>query len=71
MNKLIVNFVETITVMVTIIKRGSTKEEIKAKLDLLNTEKKQKGIDLNKFCGTIKLKEDPLKLQKQWRDEWE
>lgn len=57
--------------MVTIIKRGSTKEEIKAKLELLNDEKKQKGIDLNKYCGSIKLKEDPLKLQKQWRNEWE
>lgn len=57
--------------MVTIIKRGSTKEEINAKLELLNTGKSQKGIDLNKFCGSIKLKEDPLELQKQWRNEWE
>ena len=57
--------------MVTIIKRGSTKEEIKAKLKQFNEENKQKGIDLKKFCGSIALKEDPLKLQAQWRDEWE
>ena len=57
--------------MVTIIRRGSTKEEIKAKLELLDEDKKQKGIDLKKFCGSIKLKEDPMKLQKQWRNEWE
>lgn len=57
--------------MVTIIKRGSTKEEIKSKLEHHNEEKKRKGIDLNKYCGSIELKEDPLKLQKQWRNEWE
>ena len=57
--------------MVTIIKRGSTKEEIKAKLKQFNEENKQKGIDLKKFCGSLALKEDPLKLQAQWRDEWE
>ena len=58
-------------IMVTIIKRGSTKEEIKAKLENHNQENKKKGIDLTKYCGSIKLKEDPLKLQKQWRNEWE
>lgn len=64
-------FCRNTKIMVTIIKRGSTKEEIKAKLESHNKEKKQKGIDLNKYCGSINLKEDPLKLQKQWRDEWE
>ena len=57
--------------MVTIIKRGSTKEEIKSKLERLNEEKQRKVIDLNKYCGSIELQEDPLKLQKQWRNEWE
>lgn len=57
--------------MVTVIKRGSTKEQIKAELDRRDKKKKKKGIDLDKYCGSINLKEDPLKLQKQWRDEWE
>ncbi len=57
--------------MVTVIKRGSTKEQIRAELDRLAKEKKKKGIDLDKYCGSINLKEDPLKLQKQWRNEWE
>ena len=57
--------------MVTIIKRGSTKEEIKSKLERHNEEKQRKVIDLNKYCGSIELQEDPLKLQKQWRNEWE
>ncbi len=56
--------------MVTIIKRGSTKDEIKAKLRLHGKEKKQKVINLKKFCGAIELKEDPLKIQKQIRNEW-
>ncbi len=57
--------------MVTIIKRGATKDEIKAKLDSHNKEKKRKIIKLKKYCGSINLKEDPIKLQKQWRNEWE
>ncbi len=31
---------------------------------------KKKKVDWSKYVGTIKLKEDPLKLQKKWRDEW-
>lgn len=57
--------------MVTVIKRGSTKEQIKAELDRHEKKRKKKVIDLNKYCGSINLKEDPLKLQKQWRNEWE
>ncbi len=55
--------------MVTIIKRGSTKEEINSQLEQRN--KKHKGIDLKKYFGSIKLREDPIKLQKKWRNEWE
>jgi hypothetical protein len=56
--------------MVTIIKKGTSKEKIK---DILNrhARKRQRYIDLNKYCGVVKLTEDPLLLQKQWRDEWE
>jgi hypothetical protein len=64
-------FCSNLMVMVTIIKRGSTKEEIKSKLKKHNEVKKYKSIDLNKYCGSIELKEDPLKLQKEWRNEWE
>jgi hypothetical protein len=32
---------------------------------------KRKKVDWNKFAGTVKLKEDPLKIQKRLRDEWE
>lgn len=31
---------------------------------------KKKKVDWSKFVGIIKLKDDPLKLQKKWRNEW-
>jgi hypothetical protein len=56
--------------MVTIIKKGTSKEKI---FELLERHSKQrrKQIDLKKYCGVIRIKEDALKLQKLWRDEWE
>jgi hypothetical protein len=35
------------------------------------TEVKENPIDLSKYCGVIKLTEDPLTSQKRIRDEWE
>ncbi len=29
------------------------------------------GVDTRKYCGVIKLTSDPLKIQKELRDEWE
>lgn len=54
--------------MVTVIKKGAIKEEIeKAFSNLANTKK----FNAYKYCGTIKLTEDPLTIQKKMRDEWE
>lgn len=55
--------------MVTIIKKGMQRKEIHS---LLSEKKKgkKKAINLKKYCGSIELKEDPLKLQKMWRNEW-
>jgi len=50
--------------MVLVLKKGATKKEIDAickKLDKLPT----KGVDTKKYCGVIKLKEDPLDIQKK------
>lgn len=53
--------------MVLILKKGATKKEI----ELIDKKlKKDAAIDLMKFCGIIKLKEDPLVIQKKLRDEW-
>ena len=56
--------------MVLVLKKGATKKEIAAirkKLKKLPT----KGVDTKKYCGVIKLKEDPLEIQKKRRDEWQ
>ena len=54
--------------MVTVIKKGSDK----ALLFRLSREALEtKGVDTHKYCGVIKLKEDPLVIQKRMRDEWE
>ncbi len=54
--------------MILILKKGASKEEmekIHAKLHYVN------GVNTKKYCGTIKLKTDPLAIQKQMRDEWQ
>jgi len=30
-----------------------------------------KSVDTKKFCGVLKVKEDPLAIQKRLRDEWQ
>lgn len=55
-------------IMVTIIKKGTKKEEFDKKLSGL---KLTKGFNSYKFCGILKLKEDPLSIQRRMRDEWE
>ena len=56
--------------MVTIIRKGTSKEKIRDILDR-HAKKRRKKIDLLKYCGILSLKEDPLDLQKNWRNEWE
>lgn len=63
--------------MVVTITSRSTKEEIIAALKKLEgqrlkrSRKNKKSFDARDFCGVIKLKQDPLTLQKKWRNEWE
>lgn len=65
------NFVKKWKIMVTIIKKGTTKEKIQVLLTQQQVNQIRKSIDLHKYCGKLNLKEDPLKLQKKWRNEWE
>lgn len=53
--------------MVIVIEQGTTKEKLEL---LLKKLKIKKGVSTKKYCGVIKLKENPLKIQKQLRDEW-
>lgn len=54
--------------MVLVLKKGASKQRMSAILKKLQTKK---GVDTKKYCGTIKLKQDALVIQKQLRDEWE
>jgi hypothetical protein len=54
--------------MVLVLKTGADKKEMNAISEKLRSSK---GVDTKKYCGTIKLKEDPLAIQKKMRDEWE
>lgn len=56
--------------MVTVIKSGADKHLIEKRLKALYSSPK-KGFDAHKFCGILKLEEDPLVIQKRLRDEWE
>lgn len=53
--------------MVTVIKKGTDKKEIEKVLSNLISTKK---FDAYKYCGSLKLKEEPLVIQKKMRDEW-
>ena len=54
--------------MVTIIKKGMKKKEIHSLLTGKTGNKK--NVDVKKYCGVIKLREDPSQVQKKMRDEW-
>ena len=60
--------------MVVTITSNSTPEEIELALKKLKkngSQASKKHFDAFKYCGVIKLKEDPLTIQKQMRNEWE
>ena len=56
--------------MVTTIKKGASRNQIK---NLMERHLKRKGktVNVKKYCGILKLKEDPLDTQRKWRNEWE
>lgn len=63
-------FEKTVLAMVVVLKKGASREEIE-KLRIKPALKKPAGVDTKKYCGVLKLKEDPLIIQKKMRDEWE
>jgi hypothetical protein len=53
--------------MILTLKKGASKremDEIHKKFQMKN------GVNTKKYCGTIKLKKDPLVIQQQMRNEW-
>lgn len=39
-------------------------------INMLELEPRKGNFDARKFCGAITLVEDPMILQRRWRDEW-
>jgi hypothetical protein len=54
--------------MVTIIKKGTPKEEIKKRVNKAVAKNKSKNI--KKYAGILKDNIDPLSYQKKIRNEW-
>ena len=52
--------------MITTIKKGTSTEKIR--LALKKRQVKTNSPDLKKYCGSISMQEDPLEMQKKWRD---
>jgi len=57
--------------MTSILKKGASKEDIQKVLLRANKNRKEKKADISKFSGAIKLKENPVDIQRKMRDEWE
>jgi hypothetical protein len=57
--------------MVLTLKKGATQKEIAAIEQKLYKTKAANGFNAKKYNGVLKLKEDPLMIQKKLRDEWE
>jgi hypothetical protein len=57
--------------MTVIIKKNIDKKEFEKILISFKKNKKIKGVDTSKHCGSINLAKDPLTIQKEMRNEWE
>ena len=57
--------------MVLVLKKGATKAEIAALEKKLYGQKAAGGFNAKKYNGVLTLKDDPLQIQKNLRDEWE
>ena len=57
--------------MVLVLKKGAGKKEIEAIEKKIFKKNIIKGFDAKKYNGVLKLKEEPLLIQKKLRDEWE
>jgi hypothetical protein len=53
--------------MVKVINKSMDKKAFDKTISQLHERKK---LDAYKFCGVIKLKEDPVSIQKKMRNEW-
>ncbi len=55
--------------MTIILKKGIPFDKVDEQIKTAKST--QKKPDMKKYAGTIKLKEDPMVIQKRMRDEWD
>jgi hypothetical protein len=64
-------FVKT-SIMGLVLRKDATRKEIEAiEKKLYKEQRPSTGFNAKKYNGVLKLKEDPLSIQKKLRDEWE
>jgi hypothetical protein len=56
--------------MVVVIKKDASKQEIEKALTKLYNQPRKSSLNLRNFTGVLNLTEDPVLLQKKWRNEW-
>jgi len=56
--------------MVTVLKKGADPASIQEVLKKITEQPFKRKLDAYKYNGSVKFKEDGLKLQKRLRDEW-
>ena len=54
--------------MIILLKRGSDQEQLAEITRKLKT--KQRKNNLKRWCGIVRLKKNPITIQKEMRDEW-
>jgi hypothetical protein len=57
--------------MIVVLKQCSNLREIQEAFGKISKMKPAKAIDAKKYCGVLKLKEQPIDTQKKMRDEWD
>jgi hypothetical protein len=57
--------------MTYIINRKTTRGELEKSFLKIKRKKTKQSVNLDKYCGILKLKETPLEIQKKLRDEWQ
>jgi hypothetical protein len=56
--------------MVTIIKKSAKKSEIDRILKSSKAKRPKKSLNALKYCGILKITENPVQIQKKLRNEW-
>ncbi len=56
--------------MVLVLKKGASEKDVQLIKKKLQKKSHKAGVNVKKYSGKIKLKEDPMAIQKKLRDEW-